>query len=338
MSSSEGHRRAESLRLRKYRAQKKVELNELEKELWYLQGKLAQLQAARRGHTPHTATPTEHKALHDAVEKQTRLIRILSVWVASQTPEPSLVAPTAHATLLDDPSARLQGYYWLSNRVYHTATTAFPSHPFGSRVDDSFQFQMHVADADGDGPIVTGMETHVQHTFFTSLDCVKTLLWSCEEHNRVQTYVVSSSESVDHVSHHLVYYGGVYQSTNTRVRRLVCLFEDTDRVVFTYVLVAHDERFPMAEGEVRTHGFSWTIAESVTDHITLVRHSTMHFAPVTRHGVASLQDIGRLYGQSADGARYRQAYVERIRSVAEIRNRDQYRALTSSLSHLLDQI
>ncbi|KAG9412818.1 hypothetical protein AC1031_015717 [Aphanomyces cochlioides] len=60
------------------------------------------------------------------------------------------------------------------------------------------------------------------------------------------------------------------------------------RIIATQTAIAHDERFPMADGEAHSNGFEWIILEQVGDSLTLVRRSLLYQTPVDNKGPISL--------------------------------------------------
>ncbi|KAF0714588.1 Aste57867_3800 [Aphanomyces stellatus] len=329
--SRERRRRSEALRQRRVRVEKKVEQSLLQAEIQHLQEELARMIHPKRGATCDSSFDRAtdvlvafSRSLRAECATQHQLARALVAWVASHTPQPGLAPRPSwmDSTLLDDPLARRHGYQWLSERVYNNAASVFaqPS-SCDSAVEDAIQFVVHTG-KDSDGRLsIAAFESQDQHTFFYNYKDVAHALWSCIEQNSfVEMTIVSGSEVrwllvVDTVSDRLVYHCGFNHGTRTNVRRLQCLFESPERIVMAYNFLAHDERFPLAPGELRSPGYGWTIFERVTDSITFVRHATLHYAPLTTTGVASLEAIGRLFGQS--GVDHCEAYIERIRSIAE---------------------
>ncbi|KAF0715843.1 Aste57867_3142 [Aphanomyces stellatus] len=315
----------ECLRQRKLRANKKAEKQMLQQTCERLDADLARLRLQ-----PAKATTTNpyrlasallqqrNQTLRTEVERHRRVAHLLAVWVTSQCPIPQSVAPRVswmESTLMNHPVARCQGLQWLSDRVFHTAIDA--PNPFGSHVEDGVRVQLYTSDDGDDGLSIAGSETHIQHTFFSPSEDVAHVLWAWDRCNAVY-----ASEIADQVDPRLVYYRG-NSLTGTNLRRISRMYDDNDanRIVITIALVAEDERYAMGDDELRIHGFAWTMAERVTDSITLVRHSRYHAAPKTKHGVASLDDMARLYlgprTTEHEPRTTREVTVERIRSAVE---------------------
>ncbi|KAF0711393.1 Aste57867_5295 [Aphanomyces stellatus] len=278
-----------------------------------------------------------NKSLRRQVDDHEALARLLHTWVLSQQPasEPSTRAPWNHSTLLANAAGRRHGLQWLSDKVYHNAVASMPrAAVFGASVQDAFRFTLHTTPDHDD---VAAMETHLQHTFFANVKDVARVIWGCEHPSSpLKTYVVATDELVEQVHDRLIYNHGVYQGTGTDVRRIVSWFEDAHRIVITFTLLTEDECFPVARGQIRTHGFCWVIVERVTHSVSLLRHSVLHFKPVTADGPASLDDIGRMYNLHRGASQPRHAFVEQIRSAAEAAARDRYQTLLANLSQVLD--
>ncbi|KAF0703303.1 Aste57867_7661 [Aphanomyces stellatus] len=85
---------------------------------------------------------------------------------------------------------------------------------------------------------------------------------------------------------------------------------------YTYTFVPNDEQLPNSEWHLQQHGFGWSIIERVTNSITLVRYKKFIYTPVTTSGLASLDDIGQMFGLSAKENQSHELYVQQIRSAA----------------------
>ncbi|KAF0693157.1 Aste57867_15837 [Aphanomyces stellatus] len=355
----EDKKQAEHRRQHKYRTAKKMEHQKLKSALRDLQEKIEclkatprpQRQAALRRHqqqqNPYTMATQVllkyNQSLRDQVESKRKLAELLYTWVASHHPEPSLLTARTsfmQATLSSNPLVRRHGLQWLNEKVYHAALEAFPRHPLGQRVDDAIVFNMHTCE-DACGPTVAATEAHTQYTFFAPPKLVASVIWgSWLQNQMVQTNVAWSTQVLEHVDEHLVYYRGVNYGTGASTLAVVGMFEGTDgRVVITYCSVTDDESFPMQDGETWTHGFGWTILENVAESVTLARHSFLTLAPVSTKGVAPLEDIGKLYLQDRHAqVTNRDAYVARLRHETESMYSKSYAELDSVLSNVLDQL
>ncbi|KAF0697107.1 Aste57867_12184 [Aphanomyces stellatus] len=337
-------------RLRKYREARKLKVTRVRHELEALEAELARLQGGPstdqggvRPTSPYEMAvrvlQRHNAALRDETAKQTKLAQMLLLWVIAQdVPRegPSIQYLRTQSILPADPDARRKGYEWLSLRLYHAACdAAFPS--FGSSVvADGTKFTLH--QGHNDCLSVAGMESHVQHTFFSNFKTVANVLWGIEQ--KSTSSFIESAGIVDTVHDDLYYYCGTMMG-GANVHRIVCRFrEDANRIVMTQCNVADDAWFPLAPREMRSHGYSWTICERVTDSITLVRHGLCHFTPLTTSGVASLGQIGRMYGLASpdDDGILEAPYIERIRAAAETSFHQGYQALVVGLAGVLRQL
>ncbi|CAK4085971.1 unnamed protein product [Aphanomyces euteiches] len=94
------------------------------------------------------------------------------------------------------------------------------------------------------------------------------------------------------------------------------MFIEDDRIVLTLTKIAH-ELFPIPPGQARTHGYGWLVFERVTDTIIRVRHSDLHLAPMTSHGVETLDEMGHLFGIPRRFGETSECFLERIHTAAE---------------------
>ncbi|KAF0697108.1 Aste57867_12185 [Aphanomyces stellatus] len=289
-------KRIEAERMRKVRAEKKVQMKLLE-VLKLKADDLHPVALAVRMLRKH------NQELRQSVERQALIARLLASWVhshsgihgvlsqgplvdvASRRSSPGSLCPYA-VTLLGHPVARKQGFQWLTEKLYHNAIVAFPQHPLGHRADDDLEVHLRSTTDDVDDTSILGIEMHVKHTFFGHYQTLGNLMWTFGQHHspckRIwcrRTWTMFNT----------VHSTGVYEGTGTNVRRIVREFEDSDRIVLTHALIAQDELFPFAPSELRTHGYVWTVLEKVIDSITPFD------VPFCPSGVASLDDIGRLF-------------------------------------------
>ncbi|KAF0716898.1 Aste57867_2601 [Aphanomyces stellatus] len=343
-------RQAETLRQQKYRAAKRAEFKLLEAELRYLEDYLARLRVDP--HATRVVTVTRqnpyalalqvlkqhNKSLHEQVERRAKLAQLLSMWVASQRPQPCVrsQATWIQTTLLADPDARRHGHEWLSARVYHTALAAISSHPFGGEIDDYFRVQVHTTiDDDDDHANIAATEIHLQTTCFAPYQEIAKALWTLFHGIYFDTTAMASCAAIEQVHDHLVYHQSQNRGFGARVNRVMGQFEDPNRIVLTSSLVADDERFPVPQDELRAHGFGWISLERVTDSITLTRFSMLQFAPFNARGTASLEDIGRIYGKSAHGIEHRDSYIQHVRAAIETSTVQMRQALHTTLRQMI---
>ncbi|KAF0695918.1 Aste57867_13293 [Aphanomyces stellatus] len=312
----------------------------------------------------------ENQALRDQVERQRSLARLLMLWVASDrtptvdtvtAPSINLSVSTAHInvddfvrathaplyhqmrplgtqlTLLANPVARREGFLWICQRVYHTATRAFPPQERpGCNIDGAMRFQMHTCDDDDDGVSIAAMDLQIQAMFHANYKELANGLWRrLVQDTFMKSRVIVSSEVVEPVNPNILYTHGVYSGTGSTARRILSIFVEPTRIIITICLVAEDEQYPLADGELRTHGFGWIIFEQMTDCTTLVRYSLLHLAPISNHGKAPLERVGRMFGQPVDSiVENRNAHIERIGQVAEKWFLEAYQEATRAL-HLI---
>ncbi|KAF0719561.1 Aste57867_955 [Aphanomyces stellatus] len=347
---------SEALRFRRLRAAKKAEMQDLRAEVHRLERELSCLQTAPHPSSARRMGPqamamhvlqTQNAALRERIKTQRQLARVLSVWVSSQCPSQDLPLRYAwkDATLLAHPLARRQGYEWLSRRVYHNAVSRCSRmHPFGDRVDDALHYELVTADNDDNdaGVSIARTQGHIQHTFFGNYKTIAAVLW--DKHCRGQyvkpyPHATVSPGVLDHVTSHLVYYTFAYDGIGVHAHHILSKVEEPNRIVLTVALVADDECHPLAADDLRQHGFCWFILERVTDTITLWRSALYVHAPITAHGVASLAQMGQLYGlPEMAPAMSRASYIERIRSVGHAVATDGTRRLVHATNAALDSM
>ncbi|KAF0692986.1 Aste57867_15995 [Aphanomyces stellatus] len=345
VGDNEKHHLAERVRLRKYRLEKKSQKQALASELKHLQDKFNLLKSSyvrpnyKIGASSAYAYAIDilkqhNRGLQTQVEHQAMLVRLLTSWVASQCPQkpPSMRMAWTESTLMAHPAARRQGFQWLSARLYHTALETATqrltsSRLFGSHMDDAVSFEMHTTcDADGNVQIAR-MDSHFNCIFFANMHVVVAALWSFMNGITFGTSAMLAPEAVDLVhAGKLVYDHSVNPRDGTSLRRIMCLFEDDNRVVITFTKIRDDERYPLQPGDRRTHGFAWMIVDRVTDSITTVRNSNFNFMPTTVDGDISLEETGRLFGLTVEATTniQRDLLVERIRGVAERASVDEF--------------
>ncbi|KAF0693160.1 Aste57867_15840 [Aphanomyces stellatus] len=346
-------REAARIRMRRLRTTQRSERSTLHTTLKMLEQKLASLH--EKMHRTARAAPTNatrnddlidaHRtkvALRKEVDEQYKLAHLLYMWVASQQPVAHLPTRSSwmESTLVASPEARRQGFQWLSDRVYHNAINAAPKYFAGDKVDDMVRFAMHTSNDESDaGPHIVGTEFHVQHTFFANFSAMARIIWGdVLKGQSKDTYGHVRPQIAERIHDRLVYFSGVYNGFGKHLRRIDCMYEEADRVVMTYTYVTDDECFPIEDGEIRASGYAWVIAQRVTDSITLVHHSVFHFAPVTAHGVASLDQMGQFYGQTIAPTKYPEAYIEQIGSMSEKVNAQRMQTLVRMLAYVAAQL
>ncbi|KAF0695915.1 Aste57867_13290 [Aphanomyces stellatus] len=303
----------DALRMRKSRAAKKAEMAALEAHVRLLEEKLAQLKTS----SPHTRRPfakppmssqlmrvfRDNKELWAEVVRQGKVADLLVMWLDSCRPSSPLSPRPAwtESTLLADPATRRQGFQWLSERVYHTAKTASSprrERPFTSTsAEHLVSFEMHTAERD-DGVTVAAMENQLQMILFANYKTIAAILWAGLTQNNFDGVAVLPPSSIrEKINDNMSYFCGSYDSTGLESCRIMAKFEDENRITITYVMVADDERLPIADNTFRTHGFGWTTLERVTDSITVLHNAVYHLTPLSATRIhASLADIAAIYG------------------------------------------
>ncbi|KAF0695919.1 Aste57867_13294 [Aphanomyces stellatus] len=344
MPSASELRRQARVRMQKLRAAERNEARDLKVAIEGLEKEVA----ARRGALVWRACIKEKHRLEDDVRRKTYLATLLKVWTLSLEPlvdhfGPGI--PWIESTLLAHPTARREGFDWLSQRVYHAALRAYsvedPSSQSHETIHNGIQCDLTTRVNDDGDRCIAVMHTHVQHVFFAPFKEVARLIWIAE---RLRATVPSAAsgayvlEELKHLHDRLVYYGATYKRGGVVARRIDSMFVDDHRVVITHTFVADDECLPIASGMLLTPGFGWTIAERITDSITLVRHKIVQFAHLGTDGEAPLEDVGRVFGLSRDGAQHRDAYIERIRSAGDANGHQTYQHMVQMLSAALTNL
>ncbi|KAF0695916.1 Aste57867_13291 [Aphanomyces stellatus] len=321
MKSTSCRKKSESQRMREYRAAKKAQLSELDKELYFLKGKLAQLQqttfpvassivtADRTRLLAHIAhARAENANLRAEATRHGALADVMATWVASQRPIQALLPRSSwiESTLLADPVARRQGFQWLSDRVFHTAVAAAPTRPArppALLTDPSLEhplmsFDMHVCDDDNGPMTIAAFENQLHMLLFANFRHAADVTWAGYMHNDYNgVSVIPSSPLRERIHDHLGYFCGMYDSTGLQSCRIMAKYEADDRIVITFCMVAKDELLPIVHGTFRTHGFGWISFERVTDGITALHHGFYHLTPLTAtQGRAALDDVASIYG------------------------------------------
>ncbi|KAF0716902.1 Aste57867_2605 [Aphanomyces stellatus] len=338
-SLKDKQRRNASERMRRHRAAKQAEASNLRAEVDCLEARLATLQLeadVRRRQLKRHAIDGSDQALRDHVMAQTSLAHTLYHWVRSQVarPQPGLTERPSwrEMTLLGDPAARRQGFPWLSDRVYHTAMRTRPaSNPIATSADDAMSFCMHTATGEDGHVHVTATELHMHSIVFAPFDVIGDACWHFMAATSFGTTSTMTCGVVETPDRNLIYDYGVNPRNGSTVRRIMRMYtDDAARIVITYAKVAHDNLFPLHDGELRSHGMGWTIIEPVTDGISVVRHSVSNFVPVTSHGPISLREMGHLFALPPTTDEMIQKsealYLEQLHAAAQVAHVDEIQA------------
>ncbi|KAF0715844.1 Aste57867_3143 [Aphanomyces stellatus] len=331
----------ECMRLRKYRADRKAVKQKLLQDVQRLEAELARLQLcsrkAKATKVPATALLDHNKSLRAHVDHQGRVARLLAAWVASHyLPERMPTrAGWIESTLVANPLTRRQGLQWLSDRVYHIAMQSVSRHPIGPSMADGVRAHVHLQDEnsdDDDGLQIGGSEAHIQHTFFANVQDVANVIWSWDQCN-----CAYGSEVTEVVDNTLVYYRGNTFS-GVSLRRVNRMYNEGHRVVFTQALVAEDECYAVADDELRIHGFVWNVIERVTDSVTRVRLSRYHAPPKTKHRLASVEEVAKLYMRPTDcDTLSRLVLAQRLRETVENMYNHVSNDFVRSMAKILDE-
>ncbi|KAF0684592.1 Aste57867_23446 [Aphanomyces stellatus] len=332
-------RLAEIVRLRKFRELKKAERKALEMELATLEWKLRELQV---GPQEFSSSKTQggisrqlsayqlavdvllhvNQSLRSKVKDTKTLAQVLATWVTSHHPQ---ITPTTRltwtdTTLMAHPVARRQGFHWLSERLYHAAirgSEGLSRNEFDKFVDDSMQFEMHTTLNDDGNVQITRMDLHCYNILFEKFDTIAATAWNFLRHFSFGAAWLACNVEIDRVHGKLVYDHNVNPRDRTSLRRILCMFEEPNRVVITLTKVKDDELYALTPGERRTHGYAWYVIERLTDHMTLMKHSYINYIPTTLAGEISLEEFGELFGLLRPTDCHQVRYIESIRSAAE---------------------
>ncbi|KAG9398598.1 hypothetical protein AC1031_014380 [Aphanomyces cochlioides] len=327
----EARRIAETQRKRKYRTAQHSELVQLEAQVRRLRAYMSQLKREIGGRQL-ARLKDENVSLRTQVSQYYYLMQIFSQWVhMNEHPQKDLShRPTwFESTLLAHPITRRQGIQWLSERVYHQARHTFPlsrdvmgkeyllplKHPYQGQVEVTFSFIAHLSDEiDDEGVTIDALETRCRHTIPTDFRSAAATHWD----QVVHTNSTVTMKLIERVDDRFAYCHHINHRIGTNILSIAALFQEDNRVVVTYCYVANDELFPLEDDVMRPHGFSWTIYEAMSSGMTLVHNFALQYTPIMVNGrVIPLERIGQLFSQSPTGVRHRDAYIERIRSVAE---------------------
>ncbi|CAK4935746.1 unnamed protein product [Aphanomyces euteiches] len=327
----EARRIAETLRKRQYRTAQHSELVQLEAQARRLRAYLSQLKREIEGRQL-ARSKDENVSLWTQVRQYHYLIQIFSQWVrVNEHPQKDLShRPTwFESTLLAHPITRRQGIQWLSERVYHQARHTFPPsrdvmgkeyllplrHPFQGQVEATLSFIAHLSDEiDDEGVTIDALETRCRHTLPTDFRSAAATHWD----EVVHANSTVTMKLIERVDDRFAYCHHINHRIGTNILSIAALFQEDNRIVVTHCYVANDELFPLEDGVLRPHGFSWTIYEAMSSGLTLLHNFALQYTPITAKGrVIPLERIGRLFGLSPAGIHHREAYIQRIWSAAE---------------------
>ncbi|KAF0692470.1 Aste57867_16461 [Aphanomyces stellatus] len=310
----------ERLRKQEYRAEKRRERKLLEAQIYYLEDQIkhnipgparavkeALLTPTSRGPRElarislyeRTTAEDERRRLQSLVQRRAKLARLLHAWVVQSVANPlGEKGAWCEGTLMADPAARQYGFEWLTDRVYHSAmrSQATDAADFDGNVADKCLLHVHT----GQNLEVLAVENHCQLTLLVETAVATELLWT--DSNVLKS--IPGLELMDKNVHdrqivflriHNTHYG---VSCCKIIRRYD--LPANQGTVFVYVYIRDDERYPLHESERRLHGYGWSIMHNIAPGVTLVRSSSLLYAPATAHGAMdSIPETAKMYGATA---------------------------------------
>ncbi|CAK4446732.1 unnamed protein product [Aphanomyces euteiches] len=322
----EASRLSETLRKRKYRAAKHNELVELERQARRLRAYLSQLKN-EIGAQHLARAKDENLSLRTQVSQYYYLMQIFSLWVhVNENPQMDLSHQStwSESTLLAHPITRRQGIQWLSKRIYHQACCALP--PSQDSLDIACIMPLKQPYR---GVTIAALETRYRHSLPTDFRSAAGGHWE----KIVSTNSTVKMELIESVDDRFVYCHHLNNRVGTQLLSINGIFHEDNRAVVTHCYVANDELFPIEDGILRPHGFSWTIYEAVSSGLKLVHNFALQYTPIMANGrVLPLERIGWLFRQSPSGVIHRNAYIEQIRSAAEAGFVDSLKAVAYEMS------
>ncbi|KAF0716052.1 Aste57867_3055 [Aphanomyces stellatus] len=269
--AAEREKTKESYRQRVYRITKKTRNKVLKADVRTLELVLQELNASRMRREPgerQRTTPfqlatlvlKEHnQSLQEIHASQFELIKVLHTWLVSQYPPEGVTSKTSwlDLTLLSHPSARRTGFDWISKRVLHQAIAANPTAET-TGVEDKIRVTTHTGHEGQNGPGITGIEIHVQNTFFTNFETMTTLITNAAHFDRQDAiYGQLKPETYEKLNGQTVYTAGACAGFANQLRRFDAVFSISNRAVITHSMVPMDECFPISHGELRLNAYGW---------------------------------------------------------------------------------
>ncbi|CAK5215513.1 unnamed protein product [Aphanomyces euteiches] len=229
------------------------------------------------------------KELKKRLEELYEVTKILSNWVFAHYPHEGLQPkPTMmETTLLGHDECRSFGQKWLCEKALNMALSSHPLPALLGRVDDNIVSWPHL----GEDETGTSLEAFQLHSQFSVMgDFNDVAIWGTYVNSTPQINI----EIVDKIQDELVYFTVSYGPLKSKVLNLAGVFRLKHRIVITFTAIAYDERFPMIDGDARTHGFGWTILDEMGEGVTLCRQSQLLYTPVSKHRRLNLEQIGDL--------------------------------------------
>ncbi|KAF0729408.1 hypothetical protein Ae201684_012909 [Aphanomyces euteiches] len=328
----EASRLSETLRKRKYRAAKHNELVELERQARRLRAYLSQLKN-EIGAQHLARAKDENLSLRTQVSQYYYLMQIFSLWVhVNENPQMDLSHQStwSESTLLAHPITRRQGIQWLSKPRIHWTLRAscLSSNPIEVKLRWCFRLR-RIYSTNDEGVTIAALETRYRHSLPTDFRSAAGGHWE----KIVSTNSTVKMELIESVDDRFVYCHHLNNRVGTHLLSINGIFHEDNRAVVTHCYVANDELFPIEDGILRPHGFSWTIYEAVSSGLKLVHNFALQYTPIMANGrVLPLERIGWLFRQSPSGVIHRNAYIEQIRSAAEAGFVDSLKAVAYEMS------
>ncbi|KAF0687798.1 Aste57867_20501 [Aphanomyces stellatus] len=293
-------REYERQRKQRYRAEERREKKAMEWLVWQLEGELERTRATKAAsyrqlcvwqdvasdvlHRRCVST-AQNAHLRSDVHRLQCILRTLETWVVRSVP-PVLAdgQPWLHSTLLADPISRKYGFRWLTDRVFHVGARLFsPTVDDGLRVD--FQTDKDTLD-------VLSVQVFGTHTLFGDFRVAANIIWDAigtNVHAKLDMVVVADADD-------MVYVREFNPEFGTSYCKLARRYDLPTRVVLAFVDVADDECFPLADHEVRPHGFTLVVLERVTPDITLRYQLSVHYSPLTCRGPIPFDQSVAIFG------------------------------------------
>ncbi|KAG9411106.1 hypothetical protein AC1031_016756 [Aphanomyces cochlioides] len=219
-------------------------------------------------------------------------------------------------TLLQDDYGRRRGCVGLTNRTHIMSQEAYPYKPFGNYVEDKIDIKIHLGE-DEHGICIKAFESNLLFTVEGNYETVAKM-WRFDYTESTPVFTVKMTEKIDDEIVYIIQEHNVLKLKRISVSGVFPGYPGQDRITVTHAGIALDERFPFVEGETRSSGFQWTIFEHITDHLTLVRWSSLAFCPVNAHGPLSLLDTASSFRVAVNLNDSDEMIVVRIRSVAAV--------------------
>ncbi|CAK4169454.1 unnamed protein product, partial [Aphanomyces euteiches] len=256
----------------------------------------------------------EQEKLKMDVERRELLKSWLVSWAHAQSPHES--GPNyMEVTLLRDDDGRRRGCVHMTHRTHMMSQQAYPSKPFGNKVEDKTEVKMHLGQ-DDHGTCIKAYECHLQYTIFANYENVAKT-WRMDLTDSTPILRLTFMEEIDE---HIAYI--FHEHTHLKQSRIGVIgvfrgYDGQDRITITQTGIVVDERCPFVQGETRSNGIQWVLFEHVTDLITIVRWSLLIYCPVNANGSLSLHEVAHSVHSPVSPFDSDEVIVERLCLVAE---------------------